>query len=114
MAIARPPRTHEGRTTSGNPIFSAAARAFLEGGGDAARRLRDAEIPQELREPLAILRQVDRIRRRAEDLHARFLQRERQLERRLAAVLTTTETSPPASRSRSMIANTSSKVSGSK
>jgi hypothetical protein len=41
---------------------------FLGRGGRAARRLRDAEIPQQLREALAIFREVDRVRRRAEDL----------------------------------------------
>ena len=45
---------------------------FFRRGGDAARRLRDAEVPQQLREPLAILGEVDRIGRGAEDLDARL------------------------------------------
>ena len=53
----------------------------------AARRLRNAEIPQQLIESLAILRQVDRVRRRAENVDAGFLQRQRQLQRRLPAEL---------------------------
>ena len=53
----------------------------------AARRLRDAEIPQQLREALAILGEVDRIGRGADDADARRLQRQRQLQRRLPAVL---------------------------
>ena len=60
---------------------------FLARHRGAARRLRDAEVPQQLREPLAVFGQVDRVGRRAEDLHARLLQRQRQLERRLAAEL---------------------------
>ena len=53
----------------------------------AARRLRNAEIPQQLVEPLPILGEVDRVRRRAENRDAGFLQRQRQLQRRLAAEL---------------------------
>ena len=41
----------------------------------AARRLRDAELPQQLREALAVLGQVDRVGRGAEDPDARRLQR---------------------------------------
>ena len=62
------------------------ARLFRRRRG-AARRLRDAEIPQQLREPLAILGEVDRIRRGAEDADAGLLQRQRELQRRLPAVL---------------------------
>ena len=50
-------------------------------------RLRDAELPQQLGEALAILGEVDRIRRGAENPDARLLQRQRQLQRRLPAVL---------------------------
>ncbi len=50
-------------------------------------RLRDAEIPQQLREALAVLGQVDRVGRGAEDPDAGLLQRQRQLERRLPAEL---------------------------
>ena len=53
----------------------------------AARRLRNAEVPQQLIEPLAILGQVDRVRRGAENRDAGLLQRQRQLQRRLAAEL---------------------------
>ena len=62
------------------------ARFGLRGRG-AARRLRDAEVPEQLVEPLPVFGEVDRVRRRAEDLDAGFLQRQRQLERRLAAEL---------------------------
>ena len=53
----------------------------------AAGRLRDVEAGQQRREALAILGQVDRVRRRAENLHAGGLQRQRELERRLPAEL---------------------------
>jgi hypothetical protein len=53
----------------------------------AAGRLRHAKIPQQLREPLAIFSQVNRVGRRAQNLDARFLEIERQLQRRLAAKL---------------------------
>ena len=52
-----------------------------------ARRLRDAKIPQQLRKPLAVFRQIDRIRRGPENPDARMLQRQRQLQGRLPAVL---------------------------
>ena len=60
---------------------------FLARRGGAAGRLRNAEIPQQLRKPAAILREVDRVRRGAENLHAGVLQRQRKLQRRLAAEL---------------------------
>ena len=53
----------------------------------AARRLRNPQIPEQLREPLAVFRQVDRVRRRADDANPGRLQPQRQLERRLPAVL---------------------------
>ena len=87
MAIPRPPRTYDGRTTTGNPIFCAASRASSREVARPARGLWNAEIPQQLRKPAAVFGQVDRIRRRAENLHAGGLQRERQLQRRLAAEL---------------------------
>ena len=87
IAMARPPRTYDGRTTSGNPIFVGDVARFVGGRGGAARRLRNAEIPQQLREPLAILCQVDRVRRGPDDPDAGLLQRQRELQRRLPAVL---------------------------
>jgi hypothetical protein len=42
---------------------------------------------KQLREPAAILREVDRVGRRAQNLHAGLLERQRQFERRLAAKL---------------------------
>ena len=87
---------------------------FLRGRGDAARRLRDAELPQQLREALAILGEVDRIRRGADDLDARFLQRQRQLQRRLPAELHDDRDVAAGFALARMIENTSSKVSGSK
>ncbi len=60
---------------------------FVPRGRGSAGRLRNPEVPQQLREALAILRQINRIGRGAENLDARFLQRQRQLERRLTAEL---------------------------
>ncbi len=48
-------------------------------------RVRDPQAVEHLREPLAVLGQVDSLRLRAEDGHACFLERPRKLERRLAA-----------------------------
>ena len=63
------------RTTAARPAESRSSAAtlarFLGGRRDAARRLRDAELPEQLREALAILGEVDRVRRRAEDADAR-------------------------------------------
>jgi hypothetical protein len=75
MAMARPPRTYEGRTTSGNPIFAATLRAS------------SGVVAVPLGETFAIFGQIDRIRRRTDDLDTRLLQRQRQLQRRLPAVL---------------------------
>ena len=112
MAIARPPSTYDGRTTTGNPIAAATSRASVARRRDAARRLRDVQLRQERREALAILGQVDRVGRGAENPHAGFLQRQRELERRLTAELHQADTSPPADRSVSITAITSSNVSG--
>ncbi len=60
---------------------------LLARGGNAARGLRHAEIPQQAREAVAVLGQVDRIGRRAQNVHAGVLQRQRELQRRLAAEL---------------------------
>ena len=53
----------------------------------AVLRLRDLQLVQERREALAILGEVDRVGRGADDGDAGFLQRQRQLQRRLAAEL---------------------------
>ena len=54
---------------------------------DAVRRLRQPELVDELLETLAILGEVDRIGRRADDRRAGGFERARELQRRLAAVL---------------------------
>jgi hypothetical protein len=85
--MARPPSTYDGRTTTGNPTLRRhLARLGLRRRG-AAGRLRDAEVPQQLIEALPVLGQIDRVRRGAENVDAGFLQRQRQLQRRLAAEL---------------------------
>src|SRR6185295_598362 len=52
----------------------------------AIRRLLELELVDELLEALAILGEVDRVRRRADDRHARVLESAGELERRLTAV----------------------------
>ncbi len=88
------------------------ARFFARRRG-AARRLRDLEIRQQRGEALAVLGEVDRVGRRAENPDAGLLQAERQLERRLAAELhqARRRRRRPV-RSFSMTAITSSNVSG--
>ena len=54
---------------------------------DGVLRLAQPEPVEQLLEPLAVLGQIDRIRRRAENRHARLLQRMAQLERRLPTKL---------------------------
>ena len=76
-------RPHDDRETD----FLRRFARFLARRGGSARRLRDAEVPQQLRESAAIFCEVDRVGRGAENLDARRLQRERQLQRRLAAEL---------------------------
>ena len=87
IAIPRPPSTYDGRTTTGNPIFCAASRASSRDVAVPLAGCGNAEIPQQLRKSPAIFGEVDRVRRRAENPHASGLQRERQLQRRLAAEL---------------------------
>ena len=60
---------------------------FLDRARDAVGRLRDAQPARELLEALAIFGDVDRVRRGAEDRHARGLERLGELQRRLAAEL---------------------------
>ena len=86
-----PSRGRRARRTAarrpGSRSSAATSRASSRRRRGAARRLRNAEIPQQLREPLAVLGQVDRIGRGAEDPDAGLLQRQRQLQRRLPAEL---------------------------
>ncbi len=60
---------------------------FLDVARRAIRRLLELQPIDELLKALAVLGEVDRVRRRADDRHAGFLQRARELQRRLAAVL---------------------------
>src|SRR2546425_10746569 len=61
----------------------------------AVRRLRHAQAPGQRLEPLAVLGDVDRIGRRAEDRDARRLERLGQPERRLPAELDPYSLGPP-------------------
>ena len=85
---------------------------FLARRRRAARRLRDLQLRQQRGESLAILGEVDRVGRRAEDPDAGVLQRQRQLQRRLAAELHEARHLAARRRSVSMTAITSSNVSG--
>ena len=62
-------------------------RGLLEGARGVARRLQQVETVQQIGEASAVLRAVDGVGRRAEDRHARALERHDQLERRLPAEL---------------------------
>ena len=55
--------------------------------GDAVLRLLQAELSDQLLEAVAVLGEVDHVRRGAEDRHLRVLQRRGELQRRLAAEL---------------------------
>ncbi len=66
---------------------SAVAQRVVQRARDRAGRLRDAELVEDRAEAAAVLGAVDRLRRRAQDRHARALQRVRELQRRLAAEL---------------------------
>ncbi len=59
---------------------------FVDVTRGAVRRLLELELVDELLEPLAILGEIDRVRRRADHRDARLLERARELQRRLAAV----------------------------
>ena len=62
-------------------------RGLLEGARGGAGRLREPEPVEEIREAAAVLGAVDGVGRRAQDRHARALERHHQLERGLAAEL---------------------------
>ena len=59
--------------------------SFLHGAHAHALRAADGELLQQRVEPLAILRHVDALRRRAEDAHALLVKESGQLDGRLAA-----------------------------
>ena len=76
-------RPHHDRVADG----AGRAPRFRARRGDAARRLGNPQIPEQPREPLAVLGQVDRVWRGADDVDPGRLQLQRQLERRLPAEL---------------------------
>ena len=55
--------------------------------GEAVRRLRNVQLVEHRREQLAVLGDLDALRRGADDVDAVFLQAEREVQRRLAAEL---------------------------
>ncbi len=61
--------------------------SFIEGTGDAVVGLLDAQLRDQRGKTLAVFGQIDAIGRSADDRHAGALQRQRQLERGLAAEL---------------------------
>ena len=70
--------------------ISDASRAFdrfFDRRGHHAGRLRNLQFFEQLVEVLAIFGQIDRLGRSADDLHARLLQRQRQIQRSLSAEL---------------------------
>ncbi len=64
-----------------------ARNRLCNAGRHRALWLRDLQLFDQLPKPLAVFSQVDRLRRRPNDRHARSLQRQRQVQRRLAAEL---------------------------
>ena len=64
-----------------------AFQGLLDGGHHGARRLGNFQVLQQLAEALAILRQIDAFRRRAQDFYAGSLQREGEVQRSLASEL---------------------------
>ena len=87
ICIARPPSTYDGRTSTGYPMRCGDVERLVDARGRAVRRLREPELARDLLEPPPVLGDVDRVGRRAENLHARGLERPRELERRLPAEL---------------------------
>ena len=85
-APARPGR-RRGAPAPGSRASSAIPRGLVGGARRAVGRLLEADLPEEVGEALAVLRPVDRVRRRPEDPDARPLERHRELERRLPAEL---------------------------
>ena len=65
----------------------ALATRFFDAGGRGAGRLRNVKLLQQLAEALAVFGQVDALGRSADDGHARGLQRQREVQRRLSAEL---------------------------
>ncbi len=82
--------------------------------GDAVLRLFQAELVEQALELVAVLGEVDRIDRGAENGNPRILQGFRQFQRRLAAKLHDHALERPASCSLARISSTSSRVNGSK
>ncbi len=76
-------RTHHQRIAD----FVGELERFVFGARGAVRRLTQAEVLQQLLETLAVFGGVDHVRRRADDRHAVRFEIERELQRRLAAVL---------------------------
>ena len=73
---------HVGRTDDQRIAdFGRQTQGVLFSAGGAVGRLLQAEIVQQLLEALAVLGDIDRFRRRADDGHAVGFQRQRQLER---------------------------------
>ena len=72
---------------TGYPMRFAALHRLVAGHGRSALGLQKPELVEKLLEPLPVLGPVDAVGRGAEDAHALFLERHRELERRLAAEL---------------------------
>ena len=85
-AHRRPPRTYEGRTSTGKPI-STLPHVLPSRRRPSPRWAANAWLLRERPEALAVLGKVDRCVRRAEDAVARLLDVAGEAERRLAAEL---------------------------
>jgi hypothetical protein len=84
--MARPPSTKDGGPAPGSRVFWR-LRALRLVGGQAVGRLRNVQLVEHRGEELAVLGDLDALRRGADDVDAVFLQAEREVQRRLAAEL---------------------------
>ena len=100
--------------TTGKPIASAILRGLRRRFGDAVPRLLQPELADQLLEAVAVLGEVDHVRRGAEDRHLGLLERVGELQRRLPAELHDDAVERPVRCSTRTISSTSSAVSGSK
>jgi hypothetical protein len=85
--MARPPSTKLGRTSTGIGQPLGSGEGFGLVGGQAVGRLRNVQLVEHGREQLAVLGDLNALRRGADDVDAVFLQGQRQVQRRLAAEL---------------------------
>ena len=91
MPPPTPPSVNDGRMIAGKPTSSTMRQRLFERPGHAALRHLDADLAHRVAEEQAVFGDLDRVDRRANQLdvvlveNAALVQRDRQVERRLAA-----------------------------